>query len=523
MTAFTFAGSRRPGSARSRLAVSATALATALAATLVAGQAARAEVTAQQVWDDWNDSLAMYGEGAVTIGSEESGDGAVTVTDIAFTMTGEDGTVITGTLPSLVLTENGDGTVDVAMSEDYPITISSPGDASTGQEPTDVALAIRQSGMTMTVSGDPGAMTYDLAAARYALELDAVTEGGVEMPAEAMLAFNDVSGSYTTTTADMRTIEYDLGAASLDLLVDATNPDDGSTVSLSGKVADLATQASMAMPLDAVADPEMMMNGLALDGGYSYGGADYIFEVADATGPTSGTLSTGAGELAFSVSSDSVTYDSSVTGVAVEVASAMMPFPISATVAEYGISLLVPMSATDAPTDWAFGLNLTDLAVNEEIWAMLDPGAMLPHDPATAIIDLTGTATLFYDFMDPAQMEAMEAAAVPGEINSVSLNDLNLSIGGAQVTGTGAFTLDNTDMTTFAGIPRPEGAVDLQVDGLNGLIDTLVSMGLLPQEQVMGARMMLGLLFVPAGDDQLTSRIEVTADGQLLANGQRLQ
>jgi hypothetical protein len=27
----------------------------------------------------------------------------------------------------------------------------------------------------------------------------------------------------------------------------------------------------------------------------------------------------------------------------------------------------------------------------------------------------------------------------------------------------------------------------------------------------------------PVGEDQLTSRIEVTEDGQLLANGQRLQ
>jgi len=72
-------------------------------------------------------------------------------------------------------------------------------------------------------------------------------------------------------------------------------------------------------------------------------------------------------------------------------------------------------------------------------------------------------------------------------------------------------------------MPKPTGSAEFQLNGVNGLIDDLVAMGLLPQEQVMGARMFLGLLTVPAGDDQLTSRIEVTADGQLLANGQRLQ
>ena len=67
------------------------------------------------------------------------------------------------------------------------------------------------------------------------------------------------------------------------------------------------------------------------------------------------------------------------------------------------------------------------------------------------------------------------------------------------------------------------GAVDLQLNGVNGLIDSLVAMGLMPQEQVMGARMMLGMFATSVGDDQLTSRLEVTADGQILANGQRLQ
>jgi hypothetical protein len=492
-------------------------------ALLVAGPAL-AEVTAQQVWDDWQAQMSMYGEGAVTIGSETYEGGVLTVTDLGFDVTGEDGSTATGNLPELVLTENGDGTVTVTMSEDYPITISTPADPETESKASEVDLSLRQTGLEMTVSGDPGALTYDLSAARYALELDSVTEGGAEVPAEALFAFNDISGSYTSTTGAMRDIAYDLAAASMDLLVDATNPEDNSHVMLSGKVNDVATQATMTMPLDPATDPEMMMmNGLALEGGYTTGGGQYIFEFTDASGPTNGTFSTESGSLDVQFSKDSIAYDGSATNVALNATSAAMPIPIDLSIGEYGFNFAMPMSKTDAPAPWALGLSLRDLALNDEVWAMFDPQALLSHDPATVAVDLSGTATLLFDVMDPAQAEAMSAAPVPGQVDSVDINEVNIAFGGASVTGTGSFTLDNTDMTTFPGMPKPTGAVDLQLNGVNKLIETLSTMGLLPSEQVMGARMMLGMFATPVGDDQLTSRIEVTEDGQIIANGQRIQ
>ena len=58
----------------------------------------------------------------------------------------------------------------------------------------------------------------------------------------------------------------------------------------------------------------------------------------------------------------------------------------------------------------------------------------------------------------------------------------------------------------------------------NGLLDTLVGMGLVPEEQAMGARMMMGLFARPGdGEDTLVSTIEVKEDGSILANGQRIQ
>jgi hypothetical protein len=497
--------------------------ATALAAALFAGPAL-ADVNAQQVWDDWRSQMAVYGEAGLTIGSEDYANGVLTVTDLGFNVTGEDGSVATGNLPQLVLTENGDGTVTVTMSEEYLLNIATPADAEMGTEAGEVALAMRHTGLQMIVSGEPGALTYDLSAGRYALELDRVTQGGAEVPAEALLAFNDISGSYTSSVGETRDVTYDLTAASMDILIDATNPEDGSQVMISGQTNQVATQAMMSMPLDPAADPEMMMmNGLSIDGGYTTAGGSYIFEFTDETGPTNGSFTTTGSSLDFAVSKDAVAYNSTATGVALQATTAAMPLPITLDLAEYGLTFEMPLAKTEAPAPWAMGVNLTGLDVSDDIWAMFDPSAMLPRDPATVRLDLTGTATMLFDAMDPAQAEAMASAPMPLQVESVNLNDLTVAFGGAEITGAGAFTLDNTDLTTIPGMPKPTGAIDLQLSGVNALVDTLANMGLLPQEQVMGARMFLGMFATATGDDQMTSRIEVTEDGQVLANGQRIQ
>jgi hypothetical protein len=96
--------------------------ATCLAA-LVAGGAAQAQVTAQQVWDNWQQGMAIYGEGGVSIGSESLVGSSLTVTDLTLSMSDEVSTV-SSTIPSIVFTERGDGTVSVVMSESYPVTIT---------------------------------------------------------------------------------------------------------------------------------------------------------------------------------------------------------------------------------------------------------------------------------------------------------------------------------------------------------------------------------------------------------------
>jgi hypothetical protein len=56
------------------------------AATLAAG-AASADLTAAQVWADWQDSAASFGQ-TVSVGSEDSSGGTLTLRDVSITMDG---------------------------------------------------------------------------------------------------------------------------------------------------------------------------------------------------------------------------------------------------------------------------------------------------------------------------------------------------------------------------------------------------------------------------------------------------
>jgi hypothetical protein len=227
--------------------------------------------------------------------------------------------------------------------------------------------------------------------------------------------------------------------------------------------------------------------------------------------------------LETQISADRLLYEGRTTDVAATIVSAAAPFPVEIGLSAYGFNFEMPLAASETAQPFAFGIELADLTVSDMIWSLFDPNAILPRDPATIKIGLAGLARPLFDMMDPAQEQAMMNSDMPFELSEVTLTDLDIAVAGATVTGDGAFTFDNSDMVTFAPLPRPEGALRVQINGLNGLLDNLVAMGLVPAEEMMAPRMMMGMFARSTGDDQLESKLEITGDGQVLANGQRIR
>jgi hypothetical protein len=182
-------------------------------------------------------------------------------------------------------------------------------------------------------------------------------------------------------------------------------------------------------------------------------------------------------------------------------------------------TLVVPVVAPEGG-DYQIAMNLGNLVVGDAAWAMFDPSGALPRDPANLSIDVAGKAKM--DLPALMDAESTGATAPDPEPLSLDLRDLAIKVAGAALTGTGSFTFDNS-MLAMGGPPMPIGAADLRLEGGNRLIDGLIAVGLMTQEDAMGARMMMAMFGVPGGEDVLTSKIEAREGGSIFVNGQQIQ
>jgi hypothetical protein len=486
-------------------------------AALVAGGTAQADVSAQEVWDSWQEQMGMFAATDVTVGSEEMSGGTLIVSDLSVTTTAPE-VSSTYAIDELRFEEDG-GSVIVTMSESYDMTISPEGGVV-------ITLETTNAGLEMVVSGDVDAMNYALSADSMSIGLKDIVDGGMTFTGDAQIVLNDIAGSYTTTKADLLTIGYDMQIASMDMLVDIQVPGgNGEYVTGGGKITGMNLDATVAIPLDAdFENPEMLFeNGFAVEGGYTVEGADYVFDVNVEGDQLAGSITMGAADFALVASTDSVAYDVSANDVATSITTSELPFPIDLSFTEYGLGFEMPTGKSDKPENFRLSVDLVDMAVNDMIWSMIDAGNILPHDAATLQIALSGTAQPMINMMNPEEQGSLGYGELPFELNTLSLDTLNVSAAGAAITGAGDFTFDPTDTQTFAPMPRPEGEVAIKVNGLNQLIDNLIAMGLVPEEEVMGPRMMIGMFAQTTGDDQLETALEVNGEGHVLVNGQRVK
>ena len=494
---------------------------------LFSAQAAYADLTAQDVWTDWRDYLASAGY-AVTANEQMSGD-TLTISDMTLALpVPEEDLSISVVIPSMALKENSDGSVSGILPSPLPIRFSV---AETGDDPeVEGELVMTHTGMAMTITGSQDNMTYAHAADQVDLAVGSIIVEGDTVPTDlyrGKIAMSGWSGTTNMSKSSVRNIEqaYSVGALTYDIAFQDPRSDDQGEVQ--GKVSNLVVSGVGRIPNDM--DPSdmaaMLKSGFAVDATISYGEANSSFNGTGDGQAFSATSSSKGGSFAIAMNETNLAYNVGGNTIAVSVTTDALPFPVSVELAEFLFKLAAPISKSEQEQDFAFGLTLGDFVMSDMIWSLFDPGGTLPRDPATIAIDLSGKAKVLVDLTDPEAAGALAGyGSRPGELNALSLNTLLLSAVGAKLTGNGDFTFDNTDLATFQGFPRPIGAIELQLEGANALIDNLITMGLVRSEDAMGARMMMGMLAVP-GDapDTLKSRIEINEEGHVLANGQRIQ
>ena len=484
-----------------------------------------ANVTPEEVWQSWQDAAAAMGQKVTAESATRDGDTLV-VSGISMAMA-KGGSGGSASIETISFTDNGDGTVDIVLPDSYPVKMTIP-PSGTETTPTELKMDVAMAGASITASGTPEAVSYQTDAPEIRMTLDAINGADAEaVNATATLKMTGVAATYLVEGAESgKKITEDFAAKSFDLKIKGSDKATQSEFDMTASLADFGGKFVIdGMPGGAMTDLATALKaGFAMDGSFSYGATSFDINASDAGKPTriAGTL--GGGDVAITMDATKLHYGSGSKAVSLTINSPDIPIPdLTVGFGETAFDLLMPVAKSATPAPFGLVAKIIDLKVSDAIWGMIDPTGGLPHDPATLIVDTRGTVTLTKDLMTDAAAMESGSTEPPGEINSLDLTQLNLKVAGAELTSNGAFTFDNSDKTTYAGVPLPTGKIDIRIVGLNALVDKLVAMGLVPQDQAMQGRMMLAMFAnTSTTSDEITSTLEFKDKG-FFANGQQLK
>lgn len=503
-----------------------------LTATTLLASPVWADLTPAQVWADFQTALRYTDDAKLTHGAVTQEGDTLVVPDIKYRVQTEQKQEIFGSsmttttdmqldLGTLRFTDQGDGTVQWR----YPATVMGVMDSQSqidGGSPVDqsVRFEVKDQNTTVTSSGAPGNVTHSFAGDSTVIRVPAIPGEDGETVGDMTVTLSDYSGTYQISGDALLNIAQSMRIGAMAVDMDLNDGDMAAKVV--GSVQNIAAVGEVALPKGmSASDPaQAYRDGLSTQITYSTDGGSWTIDADTDDGPFRGELTSTGGTGDMGASAKGMRVSSMGNGLTVVVRPAGMPLAFEGRAEALGMGLEMPLGASDEAAPLGLDLTVTELQVSDMLWGMMDPGGQLPHDPVSLRLDLDGLARLDRDLFDP---EAMMQPSAPGELQRLDLKTLSLSLLGASLTGDGALTFDNADKTTFGGMPVPLGQVSLRGQGINGLLDRLVAMGLLPQDQVMMGRMMMSMFAKQTGDDELSSTIEFKPGGQILANGQRIR
>lgn len=500
-----------------------------------------ADVTPEEVWQNWLDYFKTSGY-EVTEGNREKAGATLTVSDVAFVF-GDESAKVTFTVPEIVMQETGDGGVRTTYTDQQDVQIN--GKNADGEDFA-TTLHLSYPGNEMVTSGDADDMTHTYTYPELVLAVKEVTSKGETKPLPIEAKLTGSKGFIHAIKGDQPRWDVEHKSETVAVNADIDSPE--AMVKIGATLETLALTGSMTaaqgMTLTSENLATALNEGLTMEGRFAYGPTKGTFEFTgkgEQEGQTgNGTFEAGNGDLFYQMSRDGMTYQGNGGAVKAEVAMMPLPFPIRYALESSHFDLQMPISKSDDAQPFKLAYSLAGLTINDEVWDLFDPTRKLSRDPANIDLDLEGQTKVTADLMDPATMETLDAAddtaedpmagsdetvAVPQkpspfELIDLTVNQLAIKAVGANIEATG-----NLKPSEENGMDQPVGKLNVRFSGVAELAQTLAQMGLLPPDQVMMVNAMIGTLSVEDPDQpgSRKSEIEMKEDGSVFANGQQMQ
>ncbi len=495
-----------------------------LTATLLSSTAFAA-VTPEEVYEINRDVLARLGL-TVVADTNRTGDtlsvagGTVSVT---FPVVGGG---ITIDLPAHDYVDLGDGRVSVVWPRDIVmgVTVDTPDEtaAFSGE------FRIASGGSETIVTGTPDDMTFTTTGEASTFEVVPQLEDGLTF------GLTGTAAAYTSLTTirpgDVisMTNEISQGAVSVSYIAGGEEGQDGVSFSIQNETEygsmDGRTIIQLPDGMDILDLGKAFRAGLLISGTSSYEGS-----TSRTVQDMQGTLSvqnqtTGPSDADFSISAEGLYLGARVADVVYDMDDpSLLPTPVTFEANALDMIYQLPILADPDPSDVRLRLAAEQLAVADEVWDLFDTERVLAREPVDFTFDVAGTVTLGFDLMDMDYYTSLPAFETPDiRADSIAIRDITLNALGAQLTAAGDMTLDNDDLETFPGFPRPEGRMTVLTQNAQALLDQLEAAGLVGPSELSGARMGLAMFSRVTDEGGTETVVEVNDQGHVVVNGQRM-
>lgn len=490
---------------------------------VVLGGPAVADITNTQVWDDLRTQLQEYGY-SVQASVSQSSD-TLAVEDMILTQSLPEGDIAVSLRGSAIdFVQSGPNRVDIKFPERVKMQL----DIIDGSQRDSITIEQRVQGNGTYVQERGQELHYVYDIDNYAMsivDVDIDDPDVQNMDLGGFVTIQGLQGAMVVKSGDITQRTTNAAMERVDFSMTFDDPSENAAfdvlVRLDGMT--YAEQSNVPYGVNRTDLGPALAAGLSLTSAVTHQGLDLSVQFND--NQTNGQMAfrQGSGEWTSAISPKTAVLQGGSTGIEFDVVAPDFPLPISGRIAGITYNMDMPLGASQDEQSFDLGWAMQELTLSESLWSMVDPAGKLERGPLNLALSLTGAGMLGVNLFDLEQMIDQIDPTQIGQLNSLTLNDLTISGLGAQLLGQGKFTLDNNDLQTFDGFPRPEGRVTFTVTGLNAALEDLVNAGLVPSDQVFMMRMMMGAFLAPTGDDEMTSDLEVKPDGSVYANGQRLR
>ncbi|WP_417278703.1 hypothetical protein [Celeribacter sp.] len=507
---------------------------TALTAVCLMGTPALADITPEEAWEAYRGQMAQMGMEPTAEVTRE-GDTLV-VRNMVYGLEmdlGETSVTSTTTAPEIRFQEQSGGTVALRFVEplnSIAVTPVGPGfEESVDADTIETRSTMTLDGVTI-ISGTPEDMvfTFDDNALEMKNEPVSVEDMVIQPGLTAKIV--GINGTYTLEQVENGwTSDMDITASALSYDFDPMDTETGEKVDMGFAANDMTVTGSFTLH-EGETDNFMqtLLGKSAMDITMAFAGSTSSI-VIESDAPGGGMkidAATGASTLDMTLEDGAIGYDAKVADLNVIAAGAQIPGgQVNVSMKSYNTALLFPLSASEELQPFELRLGMEELVLPEIAWMIADPTGQLPHDPASLRIALDGTLENGMDLFDVAAMTALEEndGEMPFKVETVNIPEIFLDLAGATIKGEGTGHFLDQEAAVPGGMPPFAGKLSLNMVGVTDLITKLSSAGILPPEQAMSAQMMLGLFARPGETaGELVSEIEMTEDGQIIANGQPL-